>query len=112
VLDKVAAEMVRGEVCLVASVEEVWSAPLNTRMEALGGVVFRKSRFSVEDETFAEDLRAFDDELYALEADLAQAHAENKAAIREEIDALKARRAARRARMQQKINVTREVLSA
>jgi len=32
--------------------------------------------------------------------------------IREEIDALKARRAARRTRLQQQANVTREVLSA
>ncbi len=58
VLDRVSAEMANGEYCLVASVNEYYTAPINSKMAELGGVVFRKSRLIVEDKAFFEGLQA------------------------------------------------------
>ena len=91
VLDRVSQEIERGDFCLVASVEEIWTTPLDSKMNQIGGIVFRKARINAEDETWQADVRALNQELDELEDELREAHEDNKAAIQAKIDNVKTR---------------------
>ncbi|WP_146136767.1 hypothetical protein [Aliiruegeria haliotis] len=50
VADAVSTELVPGKSCLVASIDEVWTTPLDMQMKELGRTQYRKRRFDVEDD--------------------------------------------------------------
>lgn len=70
-----------GHSAVIAEIDEVWQTPLDTRMEALGGQIFRRSRIQVEDAYFEKEIAAFDAELDSLEAELKTASANRKAKL-------------------------------
>ena len=47
-----------GKFALVAEINESWTMPLDSRMEAVGGTVFRTWRIDVEDEQIERDVQA------------------------------------------------------
>lgn len=104
VLDRVSGELDTGDYCIVASVDETWTTPLDTKMNPLGGIVFRKSRISVEDETWEADVRAMNEELDELKEELRQSHEDNKAAIQAKIDNVKGRIQENNAKIANKFN--------
>ncbi len=55
-LDEVAEYLQPGKAAVVAEVWEEWTLPVDTRMEALGGVVFRRSRNEVLDIVIERDV--------------------------------------------------------
>ena len=85
-VEDVSNAILPGKVALLAEVEEMWMAPVDTRMEALGGMVFRRLRSEVIDDQLAREAEAFDRELDALESELAEASDDAKAAIKKQID--------------------------
>jgi uncharacterized membrane protein len=68
-LDDVTKALAPNKVAVVAQVDEDWTTPVDTRMEPLGGTVFRRALSDATD-------RANDEELTAMKADLAQYKAE------------------------------------
>jgi uncharacterized membrane protein len=88
-LDDVSKALVSGKAAVVAEVYEKWVTPVDTRMEQLGGVVFRRTwgefgKTRKERETAAE--RA---EIAQLEAERAQAGADRQAKLQARIDGLR-----------------------
>jgi uncharacterized membrane protein len=71
---------------VVADVSEEWVTPVDTRMEALGGVVFRTARQSFEEDRSARDVAELRAEVDQLKAELARAKAERKAKLQAKID--------------------------
>lgn len=59
-----------GKVALVAEVEEEWVTPVDSRMEAVGGVVFRRGRSEVADAHLHTDIATFQSEIKSLDAEL------------------------------------------
>src|SRR5258708_19434847 len=55
-LSDVAETLTPGKVAVVAEVDEEWTTPVDTRMEALGGVVLRRSLWEVEDTQDERDI--------------------------------------------------------
>jgi len=80
-VDEISTSLLPGTAAVLADVVEDWQAPIDTRMEALGGHVFRRNRIDVEDAYFERQDAAFRDELQALEAERKQAAAERKARL-------------------------------
>ena len=76
------------KVAVVAEVEEDWITPVDTRMEAIGGTVFRRALSDVEDTVDDEDIAAIKADLAQMKAELAQARADRKAKIHEKINQL------------------------
>lgn len=103
-VDEVASYLPPGKVALVAEMEEYWSTPVDTRMEALGGTVYRRWRADVEDAQIERDLAALDAEYDELKAELREANEEDKAKIQAKIDASKAKIAAARDRAKKKLD--------
>jgi uncharacterized membrane protein len=79
-----------GKTAVVAEIGETWTAPLDTRMEALGGTVMRTWRVDFEDEQLASELTRSKADLDELRAEFAQANAEAKAKLKAKVDKAKA----------------------
>lgn len=90
-LSEVKKSLLPGKAALVAEVWEEWTLPVDTRMEALGGVVFRRTSMEVVDEQIEWDVAALNAELDELEAELAQASGKDQAKLQAKVDAAKAR---------------------
>jgi len=90
-LDEVAGELSPGKAALVAEVEEGWTAPLDSRIEALGGTVHRSWRINVEDDQIARDADAADREMQELKEEWKRANEESKAKLKAKMDAAKAK---------------------
>jgi len=90
-IDDVSRSLTPNKVAIIAEIEEEWTTPVDTRMEALGGTVLRRSLRQVR-----RDLR--DEEIAAMKADLAQlkdelynAHGDRLAKLQKTIDQLQAK---------------------
>jgi uncharacterized membrane protein len=90
-LDDVAKELSPGKYAVVAEVEEGWTQPVDTRMEALGGVVYRSLRMDVEDAQIERDIEATEREYEELKQEWKQASDDAKAKLQAKIDAAKAK---------------------
>ena len=77
-----------GKFAVLADVSEEWITPVDTRMEALGGSVFRTAREHFEEEQRARELAELRAEITQLKAEHAQARADRKAKIQAKVDAL------------------------
>ena len=81
--------MTAGKFAVVADVSEDWVTPLNTRMEQIGGVVFRRTRSEVKRMHHDHDVAAHRAEMEQLKAERAQAKSDRLAKIDATIDALR-----------------------
>lgn len=86
---EVSAELAPGKFALLADVDELWMAPVDTRMTALGGLVFRRLRSEVIEDQVARETEAFNQELDQLKSELAEADEEAKATIKKQIESVK-----------------------
>src|SRR5215470_1485145 len=87
-IDDVAKVLLPNRVALVAEIEEDWTTPVDTRMEAIGGTVFRRALSDVEDTVDDEDVAAIKADMAQIKAEHAQARAERKAKLQEKINQL------------------------
>jgi uncharacterized membrane protein len=90
-LDEASRALTPGRCAVVAQISEEWVTPVDTQMEALGGVVFREARKSFEREQRARDEAELRAEIDAMKAEHAKAHAERKAKLQAKIDHLNAK---------------------
>jgi len=86
-IDDVNKQLLPNKVAVVAEIEEDWTTPVDTRMEPIGGVVFRRALSEVRHTIHEENVAA-------MKADIAQMKAEHA----------KAKDDRRKAKLQQKIN--------
>jgi uncharacterized membrane protein len=90
-LDEVGRHLQPGKVAVVAEAYEEWVTPVDTRMAAAGGIVFRWARAEVVDAQIGRDAAAFEAELADLKAEHARANKEAKAKLQAKIDSVKAK---------------------
>jgi uncharacterized membrane protein len=89
-VDEVAATLSPGKCAVIADVSEEWVTPVDARMEALGGTVFRKARKNVEDDERARDVAELREDIDQLKAEVAHTRGERKAKLQARIDKLNA----------------------
>jgi len=87
-IDDVTKALLPTKVALIAEIEEDWTTPVDTRMEAIGGTVFRRALSDVEDTVDDEDVAAIKADIAQMKAEQAQARAERKAKLQEKINQL------------------------
>src|SRR5688572_7021032 len=71
-LNEVSMNLTPGKLAVVADADEEWVTPLDTRMETLGGVVFRRARGEFIDAQLEREIAAERAELDALKAEYQQ----------------------------------------
>jgi uncharacterized membrane protein len=79
------------KVAVIAEVEEGWTTPVDTRMEALGGTVLRRALWEVEDKIHDEQVAAMEADVALFKEEMSKAHEQRKAALKAKIEQLEAR---------------------
>ena len=87
-VDDVRSQLSPGQAALIAEIDEDWTAPLDTRMETLGGRVYRRSLSEVRDTSNDEDTAAIKADIAQTKAEHAQAHADRKAKLKDRLNRL------------------------
>ena len=87
-VDDVSKSLTPNKVAVVAEIEEEWTTPVDTRMEALGGTVFRRAVWQVRDEILDEDIAAMNADLAQFKKELVDARADRRAKLQKTIDQL------------------------
>lgn len=94
-IDDVTGELLPGKFAVLAEVQEDWTTPVDVRMEAISGNVFRRSLSDVKHTMHEEEITAMKADLAQMKAELALAHADRKAKLQEKINQLDAKIEAR-----------------
>jgi len=84
----VTKQLLPTRVAVVAEIEEDWTTPVDTRMEAIGGTVFRRALSDVQHQIHEENVVAMKADLAQMKAEHAKTHAEHKAKLQEKINQL------------------------
>jgi len=87
-IDDVSKDLLPSSVAVVAEIEEDWTTPVDIRMEAIGGIVFRRTLSDVRQQVHQENVAAMKADLAQLKAEHAQASADRKAKLAEKINNL------------------------
>jgi uncharacterized membrane protein len=90
-LDDVSKSLTPNKVAIIAEIDEEWTTPVDTRMEALGGVVFRRALWEVREKISNEESAAMKADLAQLKSEISKAHADRKAKLQKKIDQLEAK---------------------
>jgi uncharacterized membrane protein len=78
-----------GKIALIAEIEEEWIVPVDSRMEAIGGVVFRRARADIEQAQFDHDVAVVKAEIVELETEYKRASGDAKTKLQAKIVAAK-----------------------
>jgi uncharacterized membrane protein len=87
----VAEALLPNRAAVVAEIEENLTETVDSRMEALGGTVFRRAITEVRHTIHDQHIAAIEADLAQIKAEHAQAHAERKARLQEKINQLESR---------------------
>ena len=87
-IDDVNKMLVPNRVAVVAEIEEDWTTPVDTRMEAIGGSIFRRALSDVKHTIHEENVAAMKADLAQMKAEHAKAHSDRKAKLQEKINQL------------------------
>jgi uncharacterized membrane protein len=102
-LVEVSQNLSPGKTAVVAEVDEEWVTPLDTRMDKLGGVVFRRTRGEFVDAQFEREIAAQRAEFAELRTEHDQAAGDAKAKLKAKIDVVQNRVKAKRELLHEKI---------
>jgi uncharacterized membrane protein len=102
-LAEVSQSLSPGKVAVIAEIDEEWVTPLDTSMEALGGLVFRRARGELIDAQIEAAIAAEEAEIAKLKAEYNQAVGETKAKLKAKLDAAQNRLQARRDQIHKRI---------
>ena len=87
-IEDVTKALTPNKVAVVAEIEEDWTTPVDTRMEAIGGTVFRRALSEVKHTIHEENVAAMKADMAQMKAEQAKAHADRKAKLQEKINQL------------------------
>ncbi len=90
-VNDVSKSLTPNKVAVVAEVDEAWTIPVDTRMEALGGTVLRRALWLVQEQVRREENAAMKADLAQFKSEISKAHADRKAKLQKKIDQLEAK---------------------
>jgi uncharacterized small protein (DUF1192 family) len=90
-VDDVRKELQPNKFAVVAEIQEDWTTPVDSRMEAIGGKVYRRALSDVKQTTHDEDVAAMKADIAQLKAEQAKTHADRKARLQEKINQLESK---------------------
>jgi uncharacterized membrane protein len=87
-IDDVSKMLLPNRVAVVAEIEEDWITPVDTRMESIGGTVFRRALSDVKKTVDNEEVAGMKADFAQMKAEHAKVHADHKAKLQEKINQL------------------------
>ena len=90
-VNDVSQALTPNRVAIIAEIDEEWTTPVDSRMEALGGVVFRRALWEAREKLYDQDALAMQADLAQLKSEISKANAERRAELQVKLDRLQAR---------------------
>jgi uncharacterized membrane protein len=90
-IDDVSQQLLPGKFAVLAEVQEDWTTPVDVRMEAIDGTVFRRALSDVKHTVDEQEIAALKADLAQMKAELAKAHADRKAKLQEKVSLLESK---------------------
>ena len=87
-IDDVTKVLLPNRFAVIAEIDEDWTTPVDNRMEAIGGIVFRRALSDVKQTIHDEHIAAMKADLAQMKAEHAQARADRQAKLHEKINQL------------------------
>jgi len=87
-VDDVRQQLQPNKFAVVAEIQEDWTTPVDSRMEAIGGKVYRRTLSEVKQTIHDEDIASMKADLAQMKAEHATAQADRKAKLQEKVNAL------------------------
>ncbi len=91
-LDDVSGMLTPGKYALLADISEEYIAPLDTKMESIGGEVYRGRKQYIEEDQLQSDINDLDADIDRMEKEMADSRAEHKAKLQAKIQKAKQKR--------------------
>jgi uncharacterized membrane protein len=110
--DEVSDALQKGKTAVIAEIDESWTIPVDTKLEALNGLVFRRLRDEVAEDQLARESEAIAAEFRNLKEELKEAKEEDKARIKSAIEKLQNKANATEELARKKMNQTKAELDA
>lgn len=101
-VEDVAKSLTPNKVAVVADIDEEWSTPVDTRMESLGGTVFRRALWQVRVDIHDQNIDAMKADLAQFKKELAEARADRRAKLQKKIEQLEGKIDAQQKKAQQR----------
>jgi uncharacterized membrane protein len=111
-LDEVSSKLTAGKWAVVSDVSEDWVTPVDSRMAALGGTVFRNTRENIEDEQYSRDIASMKADIAKLKEEQAKSRADQKAKLQTKIDVLNKKLQAKQEKAKQRQKQREEEVQA
>jgi len=111
-VDEVSNALTKGKTAVIAEIDETWTVPVDTKLEALNAMVFRRLRDEVAEDQLARESEAIAADYRNLQEELKEAREEDKAAIKSAIAKLQDKAHATDELAKRKLNETRGQLDA
>jgi uncharacterized membrane protein len=111
-VDEVSNAITNGKTALIAEVDEGWTVPVDTKLDALNAVVFRRLKYEVADEQLQRESEAIDAEFKNLKAEFKEAREEEKAKIKAAMAKLQKKAQAENDLIKKKLSESKSELDA
>jgi uncharacterized membrane protein len=111
-VDEVSNALKKGKTAVIAEIDETWTVPVDTRLEALNGMVFRRLKYEVADDQWTRESEAIEAEFRNLKEELKQAREEDKEAIKSAMEKLQKKAQAVNDQLKKKLGESKSQLEA
>ena len=101
-----------GKVAVLAEVEEEWTIPVDIALEAVGGIVFRRTRSEAAEAQYDQDIAAFRAEINELEFEASDASGSARTRLETRLVLSRSRLDAAVARAQQRVDLLKQEADA
>jgi uncharacterized membrane protein len=111
-MNDVTKQLQPNRVAVIAEIDEDWTTPVDTRMEAIGGTVFRRALSEVAKTSNEEEVAAMKSDLAQMKAEHAKAQADRKTKLQEKINQLDSKIQTQLQKAQERRKATERVAQA
>ena len=106
-MDEVSNALIKGKTAVIAEIDETWTVPVDTRLEALNALVFRRLSYETADDQWVRESAAIEAEFKSLKEELKLAKEEDKAAIKSAMEKLQKKAQAVNDQLNKKLSESR-----
>lgn len=103
----VTKSLTTGKVAVVAEIEEAWTTPVDTRMEALGASVFRRALWEVQEQVHEQHVAAMKADVAQFKDEIKKAQAERRTKLQQKVDELEQRIDAQQKQLKERLDAFR-----
>ena len=111
-IDDVSAALTNDKTAVVCEIDETWTVPVDTKLQALDGLVFRRYRYEVEEDQLNREAEAISNEYKQLKEEFKEAREADKAKINASIEKLKNKAKATSDHLEKKMNDSKSQFDA